>query len=54
VASINEGESSFYKIQKLKKFEYLRTLYGKTLKNLEWVERFHQVSSCGIMYCCCC
>jgi len=28
-----------YQIQKLEKSEYLRTLCGKTLKNVVWIER---------------
>jgi len=34
-------------VRVLKKSEYLRTLYGKALKNLVWVER--QLSSSGIL-----
>jgi len=28
-----------YQTHKLEKSEYLRTLYGKALKNLVWIER---------------
>ena len=38
-ASTNKVVGFHFKILKLEKSEYLRTLCGKALKNLVWVER---------------